>query len=184
MYILLVTITATTFSGGEGGDEEIKKVLVQGHPYPWDNNSHKHFLYDDIIKNTNKNTIIQTADISTTIIGPDIQMDAFNPPERSHNHYDVLWLPDLGGEWYVKQNLHELPEYIANQLIGLIEKAKVVVKPGGIIFVSKILDHTVFELMLSKLNSSEYLWVRNISPYVLEQPFQYCKTLRIQLVLR
>jgi len=80
---------------------EAQKVLVYCHHCKI-NKKEDHFLYDEIIKLSNDEAVIETVDIARA---PDYKEDAFSTKFTSKHtlEYDLVFLPDCGGRWYFAQ---------------------------------------------------------------------------------
>ncbi len=114
------------------------KVLIQGHPEKFDNHWMKSLIEERSRLDYPQKTVqYETADIKS---GGTHVIDAFHPDTTFHNSFDTLWLPDLGGEWWVKQRDSGIPiRRRAGHLLLSIEAASMVVKPGGHVYVFKFI---------------------------------------------
>ena len=54
--------------------------------------------------------------------------------ESALEFYDTVFIPDCGGNWYTLQDVDINPK----EFISLIEKIKIIVKPTGSLWISKI----------------------------------------------
>lgn len=114
------------------------KVLVYCHNY--DINTRGHFMLDFIGKKINDYNVsdlplkIETLDISP---GGTYTCDGFahHSDCRFPHKFDLVFLPDCGGNWYKYQ--------IANYwdgLIEIIENVKGLINPGGHLIFSKVIN--------------------------------------------
>ena len=128
-------------NGGEwgGGANTMVKVLIQGHTKSYDHHFMKSFIEQrSRIDYPGQTVQYETADIEE---GATHVIDAFNPEEKFHDSFDTLWLPDLGGEWYLRQKDSGMRlKTRAGMLLLSIQAASAVVKPGGHIYVFKFHD--------------------------------------------
>lgn len=95
-------------------------------------------------------TIFKTVDIHNN---PDYKMDGFSSEfiSKHQNEFDMVLLPDCGGRWYDIINMKDETEQ-SILLYSLIESLAYIVKPGGklylskLIFTAKVLDNVSFDL--------------------------------------
>ena len=137
-------------------------------------------IFDKLIlaENTsNKSVTIETADIiNNNINSPDYKVNLFEQTEFStqkQSYYDVVCLPDAGGLWYYCQDLtatgkmsidtneHLFIKYIAQNdyekyieiIQNMINVLYSLVKPNGVLWLSKFIDDNFLEIVIDHFNS-------------------------------
>jgi len=79
------------------------------------------------------NVIFETIDVRS---GGDIVDDGFSRSfcEAHRGQYDIVYLPDCGGQWYLTQQHHQYKEFV-----DLLENVILLIKENGVIWASKFI---------------------------------------------
>ena len=88
-----------------------------------------------------ESTVFRTVDIDeTNISSPDYKIDGFSSEFISHhkNNFDIVILPDCGGRWWDIINIPDQTEQ-SFLLYSLIESILTIVKPGGKLYLAKLM---------------------------------------------
>ena len=124
-------------------------VMVGCHDRPFvDGHWQEDYIRERIQEHfPNKKAEIETVDIMP---GGDREGDIFNYDKNqedptnfsgmNHNEFDMIFLPDCGGVWFLVQESGRGTEHAEETLVQVLNAPLKMLKPGGYLYFSKILN--------------------------------------------
>ena len=146
-----------------GGD--IKNIIVYCHPKKITMENNNHWMMEIFKEIINDNYPHDTINFDTIDIlpGGTIQDNVFSQTfiNEHANTYDGIFVPDCAGPWnYLQQiaNKDDWPNQTAknNMLRNMIKNITKMLKPNGILFISKILTDTFYKIIVDVLNKLNF----------------------------